>query len=98
MERHIISSFRLFFSTLFKGIGIVLFVPYRLVSWSGILYFMIPPSTKIGVVTFDVANGPNTCIVIGKRIVGAYNYDKDKWDIQAPYRLFFDDRKYTIPA
>jgi len=97
MEQRKFTDSRIFVEFLYDGIMAILSLPYHIIARSGILYFMIPPSTKVSVVVFDMAAKSVPRIAIGQRIVGRYCYEKDKWIIQAPFKLFFDERKYNIP-
>lgn len=65
--------------------------PYRRIAKSGIFRVLLPGRMKIRVLSFNRPHGTDMQLLMGRRVIGRYLTDKNRWKIQRPFRLLVDE-------
>ncbi|HHT9124382.1 MAG TPA: signal peptidase I [Candidatus Brocadiia bacterium] len=65
--------------------------PYRWLAKSGIFRGWLAERLKIHVLTFNRSYGKDMQLLMGRRVIGRYLRDKNKWMIRRPFRLVVDE-------
>ncbi len=67
--------------------------PYHLVARKKVLPRLLPRCCRPRVVRFSRRGLPQLQLLWGKRSIGSYRPDTDRWKIDPPFRLFIDERE-----
>lgn len=70
---------------------------YDVVSKSGVFRLWLPARLRPYVLSFSRPEGKELQVLMGNKIVGIYNTNKEKWIIKPPYRLFVDELSLPVP-
>jgi signal peptidase I len=66
--------------------------PYHALAGNGFLQVVLPRRTRRRVLSFRSPQGRVHKLVLGDRLVGQYDGQRDRWCIRPPFRLFVDER------
>jgi len=75
-----------------RGLSPLLHPLYQGLSRGGLIARVLPVPLRPRVVCFHTLGQEQFCLLLGKRIIGRYNAQRQEWQIQRPYCLFVDQR------
>jgi hypothetical protein len=75
-----------------RGVSPLLHPLYQALSHWGLIARVLPASFRPRVVIFRARGREQFQLLLGKRIIGRYDDQRHRWQIQRPFRLFVDDR------
>ncbi len=70
---------------------------YRAVCNGGLLHRLIPLRLKPQVATFQSNKNTSHKLLLGKQVIGSYDYALLKWQIKRPYRIFINESSLPKP-
>ena len=78
--------------TLDHGLSLLLHPPYQFLSHWGLIAWVLPASLRPRVVVFHARGRDQFQLLLGKRIIGRYDEQRQLWQIQRPFQLFVNVR------
>ena len=78
--------------TLDHGLSLLLHPLYQVLSRWGLIAWVLPASFRPRVVVFHARGQDQLQLLLGHRIIGRYDDQRQLWQIQRPFRLFVDER------
>jgi len=75
-----------------RGVSPLLHPVYRTISQIGLISWVLPASFRPRVVAFHSRGKDQFQILLGQRVIGRFDNQKNQWLIQRPYKLFLDDK------
>ena len=75
-----------------RGLSPPLHPLYQALSHWGLIAWALPASLRPRVVVFQVRGQDQLKLLMGQRVIGQYNDQWHKWQIQRPFQLFVDGR------
>lgn len=76
--------------TLDHRLSLLLHPLYQVLSHRGVIAWVLPTSFRPRVVVFHAQGRDQFQLLLGQRIIGRYDEQRQLWQIQRPYRLFVD--------
>jgi hypothetical protein len=74
------------------GLSHLLHPLYQVLSHRGLIAWVLPASFRPRVVVFHAQDRDQFQLLLGQRIIGRYDEQRQLWQIQRPFRLFVDER------
>lgn len=78
--------------TLDHRLSLLLHPLYHVLSHWGLIAWILPASFRPRVVVFHAQGRDQFQLLLGKRIIGRYDEQRQLWQIQRPFLLFVDER------
>ncbi len=74
------------------GLSLLLHPFYQFLSHWGLIAWVLPASLRPRVVVFHARGRDQLQLLLGQRIIGRYDDQRQLWHIQRPFRLFVDEK------
>jgi hypothetical protein len=80
-----------------RGVRPILHPLYQALSHGGVLVRLLPARLRPRVVVFHIKGRDRFHLLLGKRTIGRYDDQRNRWQVQRPFRLFVDGRLLPKP-
>ena len=78
--------------TLNHDLSLLLHPLYQALSHRGLIAWVLPASFRPRVVVFHAQDRDQFQLLLGQRVIGRYDDQRQQWQIQRPFRLLVDER------
>lgn len=83
-------------SALKRRLSFLLRPLYHHLARQGLVRRLLPKQFKPRVVIFQAGDSRSVQLLLGKRTVGRYNFQQQRWHIQRPFQILIDEQKLSL--